>query len=136
MKKLMPRASRLLRYLGAVFFAGLFTGFSVGAMADGNQGLDIVALSSPPDAVSGGNVLVRVELPRNVSSNDLVISLNGQAVTSAFRPEAGQNSLLGLVTGLTLGKNVVTAKAIGRNNQAYGSAQLVLTNYPITGPIF
>jgi hypothetical protein len=57
-------------------------------------------------------------------------------VTSAFRPEAGQSSLLGLVTGLTLGKNVLTAKAIGHNNQAYRSAQLVLTNYPITGPIF
>jgi hypothetical protein len=136
MKKLMPGASGFLRYLGAVFFAGLLTGLSVSAMADGNQGLDIVALSSPPYAVSGGTVLVRVELPRNVSSNDLVITLNSQAVTNAFRPEAGQSSLLGLVTGLTLGKNVMTARAIGRNNQAYSSAQLVLTNYPITGPIF
>jgi hypothetical protein len=136
MKKPMLGASRLLRYLAAVFFGGLLTGLPVGAMADGNQDLDIVALSSPPYAVSGGTVLVRIELPRNVSSNDLVISLNGQAVTSAFRPEAGQSSLLGLVTGLTLGKNVLIAKAIGRNNQAYRSAQLVLTNYPITGPIF
>jgi len=105
-------------------------------MADGNQGLDIVALSSPPYAVSGGTVLVRVELPRSVLRNDLVITLNGQGVTSAFRPEAGQSSLLGLVTGLTLGKNVLTVKAIGPNNQAYRSAQLILTNYPITGPIF
>jgi hypothetical protein len=136
MKKPMPGASRFLRYLAAVFFGGLLTGLPFGAMADGNQDLDIIALSSPPYAVSGGTVLVRVELPRNASSNDLVITLNGQAVTSAFRPEAGQSSLLGLVTGLTLGKNVLTAKAIGRNNQAYRSAQLVLTNYPITGPIF
>jgi len=37
---------------------------------------------------------------------------------------------------LTLGKNVLTVKAIGHNNQAYRSAQLILTNYPITGPIF
>src|SRR5215471_12155475 len=80
--------------------------------------------------------LVHVELPRSVSRNDLVITLNGQAVTSAFRPEAGQSSLLGLVTGLTLGKNVLTVKAIGHNNQVYRSAQLILTNYPITGPIF
>ena len=136
MKKPMPGVSRFLRYLAAVFFGGLLTGLPVGAMADGNQDLDIVALSSPPYAVSDGTVLVRVELSRNVSSNDLVITLNGQAVTSAFRPEAGQSSLLGLVTGLTLGKNVLTAKAIGRNNQTYRSAQLVLTNYPITGPIF
>src|SRR5580693_439128 len=136
MKNSTPEASRFLRYLAAVFIAGLLTGLPVGAMADGNHDFDIVALSSPPYAVSGGTVLVRIELPRNVSSNDLVITLNSQAVTSAFRPEVGQSSLLGLVTGLTLGKNVMTAKAIGHNNQAYRSAQLVLTNYPITGPIF
>jgi hypothetical protein len=136
MKKPTLGASRFLRYLAAVFIAGLLTGLPVGAMADGNQDFDIVALSSPPYAVSGGTVLVRIELPRNVSSNDLVITLNSQAVTTAFRPEAGHSSLLGLVTGLTLGKNVLTAKAIGGNNQAYRSAQLVLTNYPITGPVF
>ena len=133
MKKL---AGSSLRYLAGFFCAGLLTGLPAGAMADGNQDFDIVALSSPPYAVSGGTVLLRIDLPPNVPSNDLVISLNGQAVTSAFRSEAGQNSLLGLVTGLALGKNVLTAKAIGRNNQAYRSAQLVLTNYPITGPIF
>ena len=110
------RSGWLSRQLGRVaplVAAATLAGFPVGAMADGNnQDLDIVALSSPPYAVSGGTVLARVELPRKVSSNDLVISLNGQAVTSAFRPEAGHNSLLGLVTGLTLGKNVLTAKAI------------------------
>src|SRR5215469_14636890 len=128
--------SRQLGRIALLVAAAILAGFPAGAMADGNKSLDIVALSSPPYTVSGGTVLARVELPRNVSSNDLVISLNGQAVTSAFRPEAGHNSLLGLVTGLPLGKNILTAKAIDRNNQAYGSARLVLTNYPITGPIF
>jgi len=129
----------LSRQLGCValfMVAAILAALPTSGMADSNQDFAIVALSSPPYAVSGGTVLVRVELPRNVSSNDLIITLNSQAVTNAFRPEAGQNSLLGLVTGLTLGENVLIAKAIGHNNQAYRSARLILTNYPITGPIF
>jgi hypothetical protein len=136
MKNLSSGPSRFLRGVAALVIAVLLSGLPVAAMADGSQDLDIVAISSPPYAVSGGAVLVRINLPRNVPSADVVITLNGQAVTSAFRPEAGSNSLLGLVTGLALGKNVLTAKAIGHDSQAYRSARLALTNYPITGPIF
>jgi hypothetical protein len=71
MKKLVPCASGFLRYLAAVFFAGLLAGLPMGAMADSNQNLDIVALSSPPDAVSGGTVLVRIDLPSKVAGSRL-----------------------------------------------------------------
>ena len=99
MKNSTPGASRFLRYLAAVFFAGLLAGLPVGAIADGNEDFDIVPLSSPPYAVSGGTVLVRVDLPPNVPSNDLVITLNGQAVTSAFRPVSSYTLIRHLFPG-------------------------------------
>src|SRR5260370_36212801 len=113
MKNLRLGASGCLRHLAAFFSVGLLTGLPVGAMADANQDLDIVALSSPPNAVSGGTVLVRIELPRNVPSEDVIVILNSQATTGAFRPEASGHSLVGLVSGLVLGKNSLINKLIG-----------------------
>jgi hypothetical protein len=74
-------------------------------------------------------------VPPSVALNDLVILLNGQAVTSAFQPEASGHSLLGLVAGLNLGENNLVATAVAPNNRIYRTAHLTLTNYPITGPI-
>lgn len=115
--------------------AGVLTAGSISATAKSPDDLDIITVSTRPDTVSGGDVLVRITAPSNVAINDLVIVLNGQAVTSAFRPEAGGHSLLGLVEGLRVGENTLVAKAIGRNNETYRTARLTLTNYPITGPI-
>ncbi len=106
------------------------------AKADGNSGLNIITLSSRPDTVSGGTALVRVAAPRQVTLSDLVVSVNGQVVTSAFQPEASGRSLLGLVQGLTVGNNVLTVQALDRHNKPYLSARLTLRNYPIAGPIF
>ncbi|HEY3615798.1 MAG TPA: DUF6351 family protein [Candidatus Sulfotelmatobacter sp.] len=125
----------LLRCLLAVTIAGLLTAGSAAAAAKSPDDLDIITVSTRPDTVSGGDVLVRINLPPGVAINDLVIVLNGQAVTSAFQPEAGGHSLLGLVQGLNLGENSLVAKAVGQNNETYRTARLTLTNYPITGPI-
>jgi hypothetical protein len=128
-------SSRLLRRLVGILIGGLLTAGSVAAIAKSSDDLDIITVSTRPDTVSGGNVLVRINVPRSVAINGLVILLNGQAVTSAFRPEASGHSLLGLVEGLTVGENTLLAKAIGRNDETYRTARLSLTNYPITGPI-
>jgi hypothetical protein len=128
-------SSLLLRCLLAVMIAGLLTAGSVAATAKSPDDLDIITVSTRPDTVSGGDVLVRINVPPGVAINDLVIVLNGQAVTSAFQPEAGSHSLLGLVQGLKLGENSLVAKAVGQNNVTYRTARLTLTNYPITGPI-
>jgi hypothetical protein len=128
-------SSLLLRCLLAVTIAGLLTAGSVAATAKSPDDLDIITVSTRPDTVSGGDVLVRINVPPGVAINDLVIVLNGQAVTSAFQPEAGSHSLLGLVQGLKLGANSLVAKAVGQNNVTYRTARLTLTNYPITGPI-
>ncbi len=83
--------------------------------------LQILTLSAAPDRVTGGDVLVRIE---PADSQRLTVQLNGRDITSAFRP-AGR-ALLGLVTGLRLGQNTLSA----------GGQQLSLTNFPASGPVF
>ncbi len=78
-------------------------------------GLRIDTLSTRPDMVTGGDVLVRVP-PHSV------VRLNGHVVTLPGRT--------GLVTGLTLGANRLTATT------QHGTARLTLRNHPITGPVF
>jgi len=80
--------------------------------------------------------LVRVSVPSQAAIGDVAVFSNGQDITSAFQPEAGGRSLLGLVQGLNVGQNYLTAKALNKRNQPYLSTRLELTNYPITGPIF
>jgi hypothetical protein len=84
---------RLFRCI-AILIAGLLAEGSVAATAKSPDDLDIITVSTRPDTVSDGDVLVRINVPPGVAVNDLVILLNGQAVTSAFRPEPGGHSLL------------------------------------------
>ena len=107
---------------------------AMSAMARDNENhhVRIVTLSTRPDTVSGGDVLVEIDVPGRVELQDVKVTLNGQDITNAFRPTPnGQRSLLGLVEKLRLGENRLTAHANGG-----GSDEVTLTNYPITGPIF
>jgi Tannase-like family of unknown function (DUF6351) len=124
-----------LLWVAASLIVSLFTTETAPTAATSPDDLDIITVSTRPDTVSGGDVLVRIHVPPSVAINDLVILLNGQAVTSAFQPEASGHSLLGLVAGLNLGENNLVAKAVAPNNRIYRTAHLTLTNYPITGPI-
>ena len=130
------RLSRELGRLVIIAAAALLAGLPAAAMADGNDPINITILSSRPDTVSGGNALVRISVPSGLPFADLMVLLNSENVTSAFRPEASGRSLLGLVQGMPLGRNELIAEAIGPNNRVVLSARLTLTNYPITGPIF
>jgi hypothetical protein len=81
----------------------------------------IEALSSRPDRVSGGDVLVEVRQDDDAATP---VTLNGADVTAAF--SAGPaHTRVGLVAGLKLGPNVIAA----------GAARLIVRNYPISGPI-
>jgi Tannase-like family of unknown function (DUF6351) len=133
------RGSRFAQILSIIFLAlavGVAGAIPVTANAWSTSSLDITTLSSRPDIVSGGTVLVRISGSGKMALGDVAVFLNGQDVTTAFQPEAGGHSLLGLVGGLNLGKNNLTAKSIDKHNQSDLSAHLTLTNYPITGPIF
>ena len=85
----------------------------------------IEVLSGRGDLVTGGDALLRVVLPAGTSASGLRVSDDGRDVTSAFT-----GGLEGLVTGLSLGTNVVTAQLPdGRG------ARITLTNAPIGGPV-
>jgi len=91
----------------------------------------IRALSTHPDRVSGGNVLVEIDTRGN-TTHSLAITLNGRDVADAFRPGARPDTLVGLVSGLVLGKNTLRVESKGRGKSR---ESLELTNYSIKGPI-
>ena len=94
--------------------------------------LEIRTLSARPDMVSGGDVLVQVVAPGTATPGTVTITLNGRDVTTAFRPTAPAGPLVGLLTGLSLGRNTIAAKTSGASEPR----TLEITNYPITGPVF
>lgn len=121
------RASRLVALAGALLLLAS-SGFS------GSCGFDIEVLSSPPEYVSGDDARVAVRVPLLVSPYHVSIRVDGQDVTDDFAL-VGPRTLEGVVTGLDLGDNLLEV-----TTQRWGdlgpSAELVLTNHDIAGPIF
>ena len=99
-----------------------------------NDDFRISTLSTRPELVSGGDVLVRVEVPRKVLLQSVRVELNGKDVTAVFRADAAARTLTGLVTGLNLGENTLEAAVVGKGHGR--SERLTLTNHPISGPVF
>ncbi len=64
------------------------------------------------------------------SASGLKVDVGGRDVSDAFAPRAS-GRIVGLVTGLASGNNVVTAKLAGTK-----SASLTINNHPIGGPVF
>jgi len=56
-------SSRRLRCCAGILIAGLLTEGSVAATAKSPNDLDIITVSTRPDTVSGGDVLVRINAP-------------------------------------------------------------------------
>ena len=111
-----------------VFIVALLAGLQP-AMASAS--IEVAAVSSRPDTVSGGNVLVKISYPPN-QLLPLWVTLNDHDTTGAFRPGPEPNTWMGLVSGLQLGGNVLRV----RSKSPAADQSLQLTNYPITGPIF
>ena len=120
----------------------LALGLPTVACADDDEGDDdgnsfrITTLSSKPWLVSGGDSLVRIDAPKQVSLSSVKVTLNGNDVTSMFVPDAASQSMTGLVTGLANGDNELVARSPkGKNGVGGPSRKATLTNYPITGPM-
>jgi hypothetical protein len=92
----------------------------------------ITTLSSRPDMISGGDVLVQVDLPTNVAATAAMVRLNGQDVSAALHADQSGHALVGIVTGLRVGDNKLEVFN-GSGGKAVAEANL--KNYPITGPI-
>ena len=86
-------------------------------------------ISNRADLISGGDALVDLVSPAGADPSAVRVDVDGQDVTSMFavRPNG---RFMGLLTGLALGPNVVTAHAPG------GDRQMTITNHPNGGPVF
>ncbi len=93
--------------------------------------LALVTVSNPrPELVSGGEVLVRVDVPRHINPADVQVTSDGQDVTSSFQVQS-DGSLLGLVTGLKIGRNLLVASAHGKF-----ASSLDVIDHSVNGPVF
>ena len=90
----------------------------------------ITTLSSDPERISGGDVLVRIVIPPHTSNESVSMLLNGASVTTQFRPEPLHHAYVGLLSGLGAGTNTLDVKVRGERG-----ASLKLINYPAQGPI-
>jgi len=73
------------------------------AAPEGRRDFMITTLSSHPELVTGGDALVRVDVPGQVAREAVVVTLNGVDITEQFRWDEGASTLTGLVEGLELG---------------------------------
>src|SRR5215471_13927421 len=119
--------------IGGLFATGL-AGYSLIAAGDPpSRDVGIQTLSTHADRVSGGDVLVQITLKHVNPKQPVLITLNGFDVSSMFRAGDAPNTLIGLVTGLNLGKNALRVQ--GNGSSGLKDAMLVITNYSIKGPI-
>lgn len=100
------------------------------AQGHGNGNVQLRVLSSAPEQVSGGDARIAVRAPRGLRDK-LELHLNGQRLDLALAPT--DDGLEGVVKGLADGRNVLEVR---QRNSRQARDRLVLTNHPITGPIF
>ena len=103
---------------------------SVGVAGAQAGTLAIHVLSDRADAISSGDALVSVAVPRGVAPSSVKMTLGSSDVTSEFALHAN-GSYEGLLTGLAVGSNVLSAEAPG---QASGQATII--DHPNGGPAF
>lgn len=92
--------------------------------------LRLSVLSSQPELVSGGDALVHVQVPPGIKLSRVKVLRNGTDVTSQLTLDPDGRGLLGVVSGLVNGSNVLTAMFDGRQFD-----RLNVTNYPKWGPM-
>jgi hypothetical protein len=96
---------------------------------DSGKPLEVRTLSNRADLVSDGDVLLQVVPPAGSSAANLKVMVGDRDVTSAFSRGA-DGRILGVVTGLATGDNVVRASVTDA-----APARLVVTNAPRSGPV-
>ena len=127
----LRKHSRLLHCVAiALVAAGLSACGGGGGGSDNSGTIQIKTLSNRADLISGGNAYVEIVMPEGKTIAGLGVSVGGRDVTSAFAMRLN-GRILGVITGLANGDNVVVVSHIGSV-----AAQLTITNHPIGGPVF
>jgi hypothetical protein len=93
------------------------------------RSLVVTVLSNRADLVSGGDALVKVEIPAQLDPGAVEVFVGKQDVTDRFKIRRN-GRFEGLLTQLAVGRNVVEATAPGY------AGRTVITNHPNGGPIF
>jgi Tannase-like family of unknown function (DUF6351) len=132
----VPSAAPITAILAVAASALIVTpGTSAAAVSSGPGAasrLAIMTVSNPrPELVSGGQVLIRIDVPEGIDPQAVQVSADGRDVTAGFQIQP-DGTLLGLVTGLVEGDNTVRARVNGLGPDA----SLRVTDHPITGPVF
>lgn len=92
--------------------------------------IGISTLSSAPDQVSGGDVLLQIDVAA-AEHAELSLWLNDADIGDGGLASDG-DSIVGLLGGLVEGENLLEV-----HHSAHGKlAEITLVNHPITGPIF
>lgn len=136
----MSGSSRSFRTLATATLAALLVPLLMGTGANEAAGspadpltkLRVSTVSGLPDRVTGGEALVRIDIPRKIPIRQVSVFLNGREITDVFQPSKAPKRLTGLVTGLAAGENELVAKSVAD----HPSAKLTLINHPIQGPVF
>lgn len=108
---------------------GKTPGKAVAKTSARGRGLEIRVLSNRADLVSEGDARIAVSAARGVRLRSVKVFVGERNVTGRFALRPSRR-FEGIVRGLRVGRNVVTAKA-GRH-----TARVVVTNHPKGGPIF
>jgi hypothetical protein len=116
--------------IGLVAVVGALT-LPLAAQQKAPPALEIRAVSARAEFVSGGDVLLQIAGPSNLTVKNLSVRANGRDVTAAFKPTPDAKMLVGLVTGLNIGSNAIQASMRGSK----ATAQLAVVNHPISGPV-
>lgn len=95
---------------------------------------EIKTLSNRADLVSDGNVLVEVEVPKNVPMHKVTLTLNGADVRSAFVADDANRKMRGVLAGMVTGENLFVADSNGNGN-GRPWASLTITNHARGGPV-
>ncbi len=101
---------------------------------DASDTLTVTALSTRPETVSGGDVLIQIAGDDGVT-DDLTVTVDGRDVSDAFTGDEGGDddgdSAIGLIDGLPEGESVIEAETSGGE-----TGSLTVINHPVAGPIF
>ncbi|HSW13240.1 MAG TPA: DUF6351 family protein [Solimonas sp.] len=104
---------------------------SGGARGDDNNGaVQIRVLSNRADLISSGDALLEVKLPAGADASKLKVIVAGADASAQFLRRA-DGRVVGLVSGMAIGANTITASLPGT-----GAASVTLTNHPHGGPVF
>jgi Tannase-like family of unknown function (DUF6351) len=116
--------------VNAIAIALAMSGAPLFAQTVRSGGFEVSTLSTRPDMVSGGDVLIRIVPPRS-GVNDIALTVNGRAANAESQPATGAAALLVRLKDLSLGKNEI---AVGYKGQK-PAVQLTVVNHATAGPV-